>query len=180
MTHMPSGNELLNPLKLLKKASVDKGMSIADLGCGTTGHFIFPASHLVGRDGVVYAVDILKSALSGVESRAKMENVANIKTIWANIEIYKSAKIKDGELDMACIVNNGAKTSILKEAARIVKKGGKILVVDWMKTAKSPFGPPPAKRPDVKEVKAAAKELGLALSEEFKAGPYHFGMIFTK
>lgn len=179
MVYIPSGTELLNPFEILKTAGVEEGMKIADMGCGTMGHFVFPASHLVGEKGVVYAVDILKSALGGIESRAKMEGVANTQAIWSDIEVFKGTKIKDGSVDIVFVINVGAKEAMMKESVRLIKKGGKLLIVDWEKSS-SPFGPSSKSRPNKEEVKTNASNLGLKLEKEFKAGPYHFGMVFIK
>lgn len=179
MVYIPSGTELLNPFEILKKVGIGEGMKIADLGCGTQGHFAFPASHLVGDKGTVYAIDILKSALAGVESRAKMEGVSNVQIIWSDIEILGGTKTKDGEIDIAFLHNVGAKIDMMREAARLVKQGGKILIVDWDKTS-APFGPPTKNRPYPERIKKDAEEIGLKFLEEFKAGPYHFGMVFIK
>ena len=62
---------LLNPQQLLEKQLELKfGHQVADLGCGGAGYFTLPAARLVGSRGKVYAVDILKTALEGVLSKA--------------------------------------------------------------------------------------------------------------
>ena len=63
---------------ILTKAQVKENMQIADLGCGGTGSFVFPAAVMVGKKGSVYAVDIMKTALSYI-SRRKWENHWNSK-----------------------------------------------------------------------------------------------------
>ena len=65
-----SGNELINPFKVLERAGLQSGWSVADLGCGALGHFVFPAAQLVGGNGKVYAVDIQKTALKAIEKTA--------------------------------------------------------------------------------------------------------------
>lgn len=177
--YIPSGTELLNPFEILKNAGVTEGMKVADMGCGTQGHFVFPASHLVGKNGAVYAVDILKSALGAIESKIKLEGSNNIRTIWSDIEVFKGTKIQDGSIDMSFIINVGAKEAMIKEATRLIKKGGKLLVIDWEKVS-APFGPPTNKRPDKEKIKMDVANLGLTFEKEFKAGPYHFGMVFVK
>lgn len=177
--YIPSGTELLNPFQILKTVGIQEGMKFADMGCGTQGHFVFPASHLVGETGVVYAVDILKSALAAVESRTKMAQVNNIETIWSDIEVYRGAKIKDDSLDVVSLINVGSNEAMLKEASRLIKKDGKLLIVDWEKTT-APFGPATKNRPDKERIKNDAKNLKLKFEGEFKAGPYHFGLIFIK
>jgi ubiquinone/menaquinone biosynthesis C-methylase UbiE len=179
MVYIPSGTELLNPTEILKKVGVSEGMKVADMGCGSSGHFVFPAAHMVGEKGKVYAVDILKSALAGIESRRKMEGLTNIEEIWSDIEIYKGTKIADGSIDIVLLVNNQPKEAMLKESARLVKNGGKLVIVDWEKIA-APFGPPTKDRIDKEETKKQVEGLGLKFEEEFKAGPYHFGLVFVK
>ena len=169
----------MNPLQILQKAGLKEGMSVADMGCGTQGHFVFSAAKIVGEKGVVYGVDILKSALAGVESQIKLQGAGNVKTVWSDIEIFGATKIRDASLDLVMLVNNLAKEAMLKEALRLVKPGGKLLVVDW-KTGAAPFGPPTKDRisPDI--MKKAAEGLGVKLEQEFDAGTYHYGLVFIK
>ena len=69
MSH--SGTALIDPYKIFEKISLGHGMRVADLGCGRTGHFIFPTARVVGESGVVYAVDIMKDILESIKSRVR-------------------------------------------------------------------------------------------------------------
>ncbi len=60
MNEKTGGAYLLNPDFILEKAQVKEGNSIAGLGCGSAGQFVFPAARIVGNKGKVYAVDIIK------------------------------------------------------------------------------------------------------------------------
>jgi len=62
---------------------------------------------------------------------------------------------------------------------RLLKRGGKLLVVDWKKIA-VPFGPSIEERINKENLIAVCQRLGLELLEEFNAGEYHFGMVFLK
>ncbi|TAL19414.1 methyltransferase domain-containing protein [Patescibacteria group bacterium] len=179
MPYLPSGTELLNPFQILERAGVKEGMRVADLGSGAIGHFVFPAGRMVGKNGAVYAVDILKSALAGVESRAKIEGAANVQTVWADIEVVGATNIPAGTLDIVLLINNLPKQSMVAEAVRLLKPGGKLLVVDWSPTA-SPFGPPSKDRVDKETAKRLAAEQKLRLKDEFQAGRYHYGLVFEK
>ena len=68
---------------------------------------------------------------------------------------------------------------MLRESVRLVKKNNRLLVVDW-KNTHSPSGPPMESRVDFEALKQAAPKLGLNLEEEFNAGDYHLGLLFTK
>ena len=91
-----SGTELINPFKLLERVGIRAGAKVADLGCGALGHFVFPASQMVGPNGIVYAVDIQRDVLNQVEKAAKEEHLFNVKTIWSDIDVYNAARIPDG------------------------------------------------------------------------------------
>ena len=57
------GSVLLDVNLILKKAGIGDKMVVANLGCGASGHFVFPVADLVGKKGKVFAVDILKTVL---------------------------------------------------------------------------------------------------------------------
>lgn len=179
MSYLPSGGELLNPKKILAHAQIREGMRVADLGCGSGGHFIFPLSQMVGKSGKAYAVDILKSALAAVENRAKTEGETNIETVWSDLEIFGAAKIDPESLDVVTFINNEPNEAMLKEGMRLLKSGGMLLIVDWQIT-EVPFGPPSKDRKAPEMYKKTVPLLGLTLKEEFKAGQYHYGLVFQK
>ena len=177
------GNELIDSVKLLEQGGIRQGYTVVDLGCGASGHFVFPAAHMVGITGKVYAVDILKSVLSSIVSRGKLEGVDNVEGIWANLEKPGSTRLPDGSVDLTILVNDlsqiSDKEAVVREAARITKSGGTLLVGDWKKTA-SPLGPPSEWRLDPAYIKGLVKPVGFGLVKEFEAGPYHFGIVFKK
>lgn len=177
------GNQLLDPFFVLNQAGLREKMRVADLGCGAVGHFVFPASKLVGKEGVVYAVDIQKGVLANIEKKASLENAANVTTVWSDLERFGATKVDSNSLDVAMLLNTLFQTkdraAVLKEAARMLKVGGKLIVVDWLPTS-APFGPPVEGRVDPFFVEQEADKLGLHLSKRFSAGQYHYGLIFEK
>jgi len=183
MTNITGGNQLLDAEKNLQKMGVKKGSQVADLGCGAVGYFTFPASRIVGDDGLVYAVDIRKMVLEGIRNRARIDGISNIKTVWSNLEIPKATGILDNSLDVAMLITvlfQGEKRKeMLAEAIRMIKPGGNLGIIDWKKE-KTPIGPPLERRVEVDEVVSYCREQGLTLEEEFEAGKYHFGLLFKK
>lgn len=177
------GNKLIDPIAVLQKIGLKEKMQTADLGCGAVGHYVFPAARMVGREGKVYAVDILKPVLENIEKRAHLENLENIVTVWSDLERYGAAKIESGSLDAGFLFNTLFQTKdramVLKEAARLLKVGGKLAVIDWLSTG-APFGPPVEGRVDPFWVETEADKLGLRLSTRFSPGNYHYGLIFEK
>ena len=183
MVYISGGNDLLDPAAILGRLGIKTGAKVADLGCGGAGHFIVPVARLVGSHTHVYAVDILKSALRSVASKARLEGINNIRNVWSDLEIPGATKIRRQSLDFALLINilfqSKQHENIIKEAIRLVKEDGKILVIDWNQALAS-FGPPPLNRVKSEEIIKIAKKLNLKLIDEFDAGTYHFGLIFTK
>lgn len=177
-------SRLLNPDSLLKdELGLGSGHHFADLGCGGAGYFTLPAARLVGSQGRVYAVDILKAALEGVIGKAKLENISNIETIWSDLEKLGATKIPAASLDFACLINiifqSRQNELILKETARLLKAGGKLLIVDW-KVQPTPFGPPLNNRLAPEKLVDLATIAGFTVAKQFEAGPYHYGFVLSK
>lgn len=177
------GNTLINVNLIFNQAQAEEKMKIADLGCGSSGHFVFFGARIVGKKGIMYAVDILRTALEIINKRARAENLVNIKTIWSNLEIFGATKIEAGSLDIGLLINtlyqSHKRVEILRESIRLLKKNGKLVIVEWKNIA-APFGPPPEEKVKKELVDNAAKKLGLRPDDEFEAGPYHYGLIYVK
>ena len=174
---------LLDPEDILLRAGVRAGFVVADLGCGTTGHFILPAARMVGGNGRAIAVDIIKSILTSVGSRARFEGLSSLETLWGDCERPGGVKLAADTCDITLVINNlyQAKNRVvfLAEAARITKLGGKVVIIDW-KTVATPLGPPPAQRVAPEVISPEAEKVGLTWVESYEPGPYHWGMNFTK
>ena len=169
----------LNPNEILRQLKLKKGMTACDFGSGSGGWAIPLAKRL--KFGKVYAIDILEEPLSALKGKAEAFKAYNIQTIQADIEGKEGSKLPDLSCDLVLITNLlfqvKDKNKILFEAKRILKKEGKILVVDWFPEA---LQGPREGRVSPDEVKKMAEDLNLKLEKEFKAGVFHYGLIFTK
>lgn len=176
-------NNLLNIDFLLEKLKIEAGFKIADLGCGRFGYFTFPLAKKVGRNGKVYAVDIIKDNLNSIKSMARTENLSQIETIWSDLEVYKGAKINNNSLDAVLLISvlHQAKKplQILEEASRMVKIGGKILVLEWLED-NTVFGTKDSPRIGQKELKGYASKLFLGVQEEFLVGDHYYALLLIK
>ncbi len=183
MQKVPGGNELLNPAELLTRAGVTLNMKVGDFGCGGMGYFSLQAARMVGENGIVYAIDVLKSVLTSVASLAKQSGFSNVKTIWSNIELPGATKVPAGSLDIALVKNvlfqSKKRKEFLTEVIRLMKNGGTMMVVDWKMTG-SPLGPVQHDRVAPDEIRSIARDLKLTEQEAFEAGQYHFGFLYKK
>ncbi|MSU75188.1 MAG: methyltransferase domain-containing protein [Candidatus Magasanikbacteria bacterium] len=180
---MHSGTALIDPKSIFEIIALAPGMRVADLGCGRTGHFVFPASKVVGERGVVYAVEIVKNILESIKSRVRSEGYNNVQPVWADIERFEKVPIPSGSLDSCFMVNVlfmlTDKVTALKEATRLLKSGGTVVVVDWARRL-GPLGPLPEQLVLPEAIGRLATNLGLKMVGRVAPGEYHFGLIFQK
>ncbi|MDI6602525.1 MAG: class I SAM-dependent methyltransferase [Patescibacteria group bacterium] len=169
--------DFLNPSEVLKKLKLRKNMIAADFGCGSGGWTI-PLAKIL-KEGKVYAIDILEEPLSALRTKVKIEKLFNIEIRKANLE--KGTTLLSDSCDLILMTNLlfecEDKKQVLEEGKRILKPGGEILVVDWIKD--NPLTPE-IEWVDFEEIKKIAEELNLKLEKEFEAGAYHYGLIFKK
>lgn len=173
--------EFMNPEKILGELKIQEGQKIADFGCGA-GFFAIPAAKLTGEKGHVLAVDIQPSMLEVLINRALKQDILNITPIRANIEISKGTGIKDSFCDFVLVSNilfqSKKHQEILEEAKRVLKKGGRIVVIEWK--TEVPFGPLKEHRVSPFSLKGLLESLKFKFEREIKAGTYHYGLIFRK
>lgn len=178
-----TGNQLIDPYELFKKAHVQPDMHVADFGVGRTGHIVFPAARIVGEKGLVYAVDIQKDVLNSIEKRANMEGFVNIQTVWADIERAESVLIPRKSLDAIFLVNVlyhfSELNTVLSEAARLMKDKGRVVVADWTRRIAN-LGPAPDEMLDFGKLKNTATELGFLVQEETQLSTHHRCMVLYR
>lgn len=169
-----------DPQRNLSQLDLSTTMTAVDLGAGAGSYSLLLARAL--SHGEVYAVDIQKELLERIKKEADNQGLENLKIIWGDIEEVGGTKLSDQIADVVVIANvlfqtKGAYTLAL-EAKRVLKPGGKILVVDWSDS----FGGLGPKADDIitaEKAKAVFAEAGLGLEKEFEAGDHHWGLIFT-
>lgn len=169
----------LNPEEVLDKLNLKSDLVAAEFGCGSGGFTIPLAKRL--EDGLVYGIDIQQAPLSALKSRANLEKVLNIRFIRSDLEKPRGSTLSPLSLDWAFIPNVlfqvKDKDAILKEALRVLKANGKLIVIDWLPEASQ--GPLEGRVPP-DEVKKIAKDQGFKLKREFPAGKYHYCLVFEK
>ncbi len=171
-----------DPVKNIEACGVQAGMDIADLGAGS-GFYTLAAAKALVATGKVYAVDAQKDLLTKLKNQATRDGLYNVEIVWGNIEKEKGTNLREGMIDLALICNVlfqvEDRSGTIAEIKRILKPGGRVLVVDWT-DAFGGIGP----HPKSVITKAAAQEMfekaGFSLDREISAGSHHYGMIMKK
>lgn len=171
-----------NPEKNIKHLNLKEGDVVADFGSGV-GHYVFPLSSAVGESGKVYAVDIQKSLLMKLQKDITQKGIQNIETIWGDVEHEGGSKLRLHSLD-ALVVSNllfqvEDKQALIKECYRVLKTGGKLLLIDWSESFGG-IGPQSKDVVNESSAKSLFEKAGFVLKESVQAGNHHYGMVFVK
>lgn len=170
------------PTKVIEQCGIQAGMEIVDLGSGS-GFYSLAAGKALMATGKVYAVDVQKDLLTKLKNHATKEGIYNIEVVWGDIEKLGGTKLRDFSADLVLLCNVffqvEDKPSIIKEIKRILKPGGRMLLVDWSGS----FGGlgPHAEAVVKKDVaKNLFEKAGFHLDREVDAGAHHYGFILKK
>ncbi|MCX5704481.1 MAG: arsenite methyltransferase [Candidatus Omnitrophica bacterium] len=116
-----------NPVAI---ASLKKGDVVLDLGSGA-GFDVFLASPRVGKTGRVIGVDMTPEMVQKARVNAEKCNYENVEFRLGEIE---KLPVEDNSIDVIisnCVINlSPNKEAVFKEAHRVLKSGGKLMVSD--------------------------------------------------
>lgn len=170
-----------NPEQNVAQLSLLDGMVVADFGAGS-GAYSRACSNKVGYNGKVYAIEVQKELVKKLESEMKHWGISNVECIWGDIEKKNGTKLADHTVD-AVIISNVLfqaedKLGMIDEAKRILKKNGKVLLIDWSDSFGG-MGPDP----DHVITETGATDLfnkrGFKFDSKITAGVHHYGIIFS-
>ncbi len=71
---------LLNPVKTLRGAGIQRGQTVLEVGCGT-GFFTMPAAQLIGDQGCLVAMDVLSEYIERVSKKVQAADLKNVRVV---------------------------------------------------------------------------------------------------
>lgn len=181
-TNIVNSTKFIDPGKIVGQVDVKEGDKVADFGCGA-GFFSIEMAKKVGTSGEVCSIDVLSSALEAVQSRAKNLGLNNIITKRANLEGKRGSELEENSLDFVVVKDmlfqNKNKEAILKEACKVLKSQGKVIVVEWGEDNLN-IGPEKNLRISKESLRKLAEKVGFKVERELEAGNFHYAIILSK
>lgn len=171
-----------DPAQIIENIGIQEGSIVADLGSGS-GFYSMAAATTIGPTGKVYAVDVQQDLLSRLKSAAHAAKITNIEVLHGDIEHVGGTRIGDAAVDLVIAANVifqlDNKGGFADEAKRILKPGGRMLVVDWTDSFGG-MGPQPNMVFTQQEARQLFEPKGFSFVTGVLAGDHHYGLMFRK
>lgn len=115
--------------EVFNEIGVKDGQVVLDFGCGS-GTYSIPAAKIVGKKGIVYALDVSGRALDRLERRVSQEGLVNVERIDSSGEdkIGMGDEVLDHMLLIDVLQEIEDREALLDEAYRMLKPGGALTV----------------------------------------------------
>lgn len=156
--------------ELIRMLQLSEGSRVADVGCHE-GYMTFKLARHVGKNGVVYAVDLEQAKLDKVKKRADENSLSQIKVIKGDND---NPKLPFNTLDAVIILDTYHEIDhhdeILEHIKNSLKKGGRLLICEPISDARREL-------PRGDQEKRHELAMKYALADMRKAG---FKIIFQK
>ena len=177
--------------EIIQELDLKGDETFMDAGCGD-GHNAIKLLEDYNHNGLVYAVDIYDASIEDMNKYKTENDVENLINIEADIT-EGIPGVDDESIDVVLMVNvfHGFKASrkldeAVEELERIVKKDGKIAIMDY-KPWDVPKGPPTQYRSSPEDLEKLFNSHGLKMTylneeigEDISEGKSHFLIMFGK
>ena len=152
----------LPPEPLLESAHIQLGETVVDIGAGT-GFWTAPLSQLVGPDGKVIAVDVEPIMLEELRTLVSTQQLRNVEIVQSEeVRIPLATRVADAAILGFVLHEPSDQAAFLREVTRLLKPGGRLLLVDWQKRP-TEKGPPVEYRISEQQARSMLAHEGLAV-----------------
>jgi ubiquinone/menaquinone biosynthesis C-methylase UbiE len=169
---------------VLKAIELTPGMAVADIGAGT-GYFALPIAQAVGSSGRVSAVDVASEMLALLNEKILTAGITNIDCVRGEAE---ATGLESAAFDRVLLANIwhevDDRSATLKEAARLLRPEGRIVILDWSPdvpaSGATQPGPPIEHRIPLSEVRRQLAGSDWGISFAGAIGEYSWLVLATR
>jgi ubiquinone/menaquinone biosynthesis C-methylase UbiE len=177
-----SSAAFMDPRAVITHFHLHVGDVVADFGAGV-GNYVDALSAAVGPSGRIYACEIQKNIITRLTSHIHERRLGNVHPVWCDLEAHEGTKLRSGLLDAGMIINTlfqieDKKTALL-EMARVIRKGGKLFVVDWSDSFGG-MGPQPGHVIKKEALLPLLENAGFTFERDFPAADHHYGIALRR
>ena len=157
--------------------AIGPGTRVADVGAGS-GWFTERFSRRVGRDGVVYAVDVQPEMIEKLRERVEAQGLANVRVIEGG---YDDARLPPGKSDVVFFLSVykeiDDRVAYMRRLREAIAPGGRVAILEYDPDAEGP-GPPRRVRLPRQTVIAELGAAGYRLVADHGFLPRQYFLVF--
>ena len=166
--------EELSPVDTLRRVGFKEDMVLCDIGAGT-GIFSIPASEISSKD--IYALEKSDSMIEILKNRKADKGIKNLKIKKVKSDILP---MEDNICDIVILItvlhHIENKEFMASEIKRILKKKGKLLIIEFHKR-ETTMGPPVEIRISQEELERFSNENEFKINSKLVLGDNFYGII---
>ena len=177
-----SSFDLIDRARFFSLLDPRSGERFVDLACGI-GRYSLEIAQRIGSSGKVHAVDLWPEGIATLNKAIQEQNITNLATHVA--DITRAVPLTGGSFDTCLLatilhdLSEDGQTGVLREAARLLKAGGTLAVVEFKKTDDGP-GPPVKIRISEQELEHKVVPHGFSMRQCDELGPSMYLCRFSK
>ena len=178
-----SSFELIDSAKFFRELKLKKGITFLDVACGW-GRYALAVSEIIGRNGLVYAVDLWEEGVSSLKKEAALKDIQNITSFVSDAS--QSIPVENQSVDVCLMatvlhdfVGDQVDRGVMQEIVRVMKPEAMLAIVEFKKTD-GPPGPPKPIRLSPQEVDKIVSAYGFKQERFTEVGTHNYLQIFIK
>ena len=178
-----SSFELIDSAKFFRELKLKKGITFLDVACGW-GRYALAVSEIIGRNGLVYAVDLWEEGVSSLKKEAVLKDIQNITSFVSDAS--QSIPVENQSVDVCLMatvlhdfVGDQVDRGVMQEIVRVMKPEAMLSIVEFKKID-GPPGPPKPIRLSPQEVDKIVSAYGFKQERFTEVGTHNYLQIFIK